>query len=491
LSARHTAGLEVTGTNSMRSDTTCKSDILDSDDSYAELTPGHRIEMNFSKPTKTGRVRDFIVIIEGHYRKAGSPYACTVVWQEWFDLLEDRTRNYGWIWANVAGYSFYYFGNTWYDSKIPEQYREKPSQDGLKQFLTQDVECYYYSEHWAERSYDFVERSGFDPLLAYHDLPDGVSCGRPFATMDLLWNTVGYTDKDVTEEPHVTASVTMNGTETGIFIHNGLAQDADGDGSPNTADDDYSKGYIATVLAIEEARAFLRHPRYVSDIAGRFIDGIEVGNEHVGAFSVSMVPGGWGKDSGWFDGVYRHFRYMDLRLTVSTHYEDYTFIQDGVWFTKSLSVADFMLFGDYSEVWGSVKLGDSGWEIGSQDRSYNDDLGWWALGATASVLKIPYLDITIGLIPLLSRDPDTPDVDSFNSSILGVYANGTAIDENDDEWGTITMYFRVIFLWSGSPGDYDFNLDMVSWTKLSWFSGEVTRRESISTIIPLEFAVTG
>jgi hypothetical protein len=33
--------------------------------------------------------------------------------KDWFDLIEYRCcRTKGWIWANVAGYSFCYFGST-------------------------------------------------------------------------------------------------------------------------------------------------------------------------------------------------------------------------------------------------------------------------------------------------------------------------------------------------------------------------------------------
>ncbi len=31
-------------------------------------------------------------------------------WMDWFDLIEEACRTRGWIWANVVGYVFYYFG---------------------------------------------------------------------------------------------------------------------------------------------------------------------------------------------------------------------------------------------------------------------------------------------------------------------------------------------------------------------------------------------
>jgi hypothetical protein len=277
LSAKYTSGMEFAGNYAPRTDTTYD-DIMRSDNFHAELTPGHRIEMNFSAPTKTEAARDFIFIIEGHYKKAGSPYACTVAWKEWFDLLEDRTRNYGWIWASVAGYPFYYFGNTWYNSKVPQAYREIPCQNGLKQFLSRDVTAYYYDGHWARIGYDFQDRAGFHPVV-YDNLPTEIAASRPLPkTAKLPWNTIGYVDKST--DDHVTASITMNASSldnimTGIFIHSGLASDAS----------DRLKGYIAAVLSIEESRAFIMTPKVLTQT---------IGNVHAATFSATMLPGGWG-----------------------------------------------------------------------------------------------------------------------------------------------------------------------------------------------------
>jgi len=35
-------------------------------------------------------------------------YIC-VDWMDWFDKIEEACRTRGWIWADVAGYDFYYF----------------------------------------------------------------------------------------------------------------------------------------------------------------------------------------------------------------------------------------------------------------------------------------------------------------------------------------------------------------------------------------------
>ena len=492
LSARHTAGLEVTGTNGMRSDTTCKSDILDSDDSYAELTPGHRIEMNLSKPTKTGRVRDFIFVIEGYYKKAGSPYACTVVWQEWFDLLEDRTRNYGWIWVNVAGYSCYYFGNTWYDSKIPIQYREIPGEDGLKQFLSKDVASYHYDGHWARIGAAFANRAGFHPQI-YNDLPTtDIAASRPLPkTAELPWNTVGFVDTSTDDS--VTASIAMNASSldsimTGIFVHSGLASDTS----------DWLKGYIATVLAIEEARAFIMMPKTLTQTEG---------NVHAATFSVTMLPGGWGESNTpitFPDSVTSTYRYVNLMLTISTHYEDYSRYdppifpdQPGINRLYSLSEADFILDGTDTEVWGEIDLCKSGWETGDDITEFMDALGWWGVGLTADMLgeaiQCPYLGSALGLIPILIRGPDPPEERiSLNRP---VWANRTSIDPNDDDWGTMTFYFRVIFRRDGLPRDYEFTLGMSSWIDYwmipDWGIPDYTARyKSIQFTEAFQFEVT-
>jgi hypothetical protein len=44
----------------------------------------------------------------------GCAWDIVVNWKGWFDLIEDNCRKKGWVWADVAGYDFCYFGNNEY-----------------------------------------------------------------------------------------------------------------------------------------------------------------------------------------------------------------------------------------------------------------------------------------------------------------------------------------------------------------------------------------
>ncbi len=487
VSATHSTGLKILGSESTQIKATYKN-LLKSDNVYTELTPGYRIQMNFTVPEKdaTDEIRDFIFIVEGHYRKAGSPYGCMVNWQDWFDLLEDRTRNYGWIWTNVAGYSCYYFGNTWYESKIPEAYREIPGENGLKQFLSKDVTAYFYDGHVARRGLDFLERTGFDPQV-YNDLPTtDIVASRPLPkTAGLPWNTIGYIDAST--DDRVTASIAMNtssldGIMPGIFIHSGFDASAS----------DWLKGYIASMLAIEEARAFLMMPKTLTQTQG---------NIHAATFSVTMLPGGWGEGHTTFPdtGLDQDYRYVDLMLIISTHYESYLWTVPGATYSHSLSEADFKFDSADTEVWAEIDLEHSGWETGDYESvEFLNDLGWWFVGLSADILgsfiDVPYLGSVVGLIPVLIRGPNPPNLQPDLSH--HVWANGTLIDPNDDNWGTMSFYFRVIFRIDGLPRDYVFDLGMASWIDCWVFPDEglpyhFTRFAAISFNTQLQFTVTG
>jgi len=98
-----------------------------------------------------------------------------------------------------------------------------------------------------------------------------------------------------------------------------------------------------------------------------------------------------------------------------------------------------------------------------------DDIGWWTVGLAtdtlSSCLGIPYLGSLVGLIPILCRDPETPEKHLRDHLDQGVWANGTVVDPNDDEWGTVTIYVKVMFIKKETPRDYTFNVKMVSWLK--------------------------
>jgi hypothetical protein len=95
-------------------------DLQASDDFRAKLTPGELFELNFTVADCTGEARDFVFVAEGYYKEAGDPAFCVFPdWENWFGILEANMREHGWIWANVAGYSCHYFGNSWYYSLFP------------------------------------------------------------------------------------------------------------------------------------------------------------------------------------------------------------------------------------------------------------------------------------------------------------------------------------------------------------------------------------
>lgn len=478
VSAKHSAGIDTT-----------LEDLQSNDGFYAELTPGQRIELTFDLPEKDNEQRDFIFVVEGRYKKVGdAALAVGTAWQSWFELLEDRTRNYGWIWANVAGYSAFYFGNAWYASRFPGYNLgsdlQQPRENGLRRFLTYDVSVYCYDGHWARRGYHFAganSRMAFDTSAgAYDNLPDTIQASRPIATADLLWDLVGYVDDSGVPpfEPVVTASITMNGTNPGIFVHNGLAEEAD----------DWMKGYIATALAIEEARAYLMSPASLTQT---------VGHVHGAVFSITMLPGGWGESLEYFPSLgWRQCRFVELVLTTSNHYESSILWQPG-WdlpIAYSLSVADFKFSGTDDEVWASIDLAKSGWETGALDRSLNDRVGWWTIGLAAGTLSlltgVPYLGSVVGMVPLLESDPSIPETQPLADATTGVWANGTCIDPNEDEWGTTAIYFKVMFI--GSPREYTFTLAMKSWLQSKVLNIDtVTRAAGIYSTTQLHYIVSG
>ena len=455
ISVKDSRGVNATFGNLLQADGVC-----------AMLEHHYTIDLYFCLPPRNGSlVRDFIFYTKGYYEEGGmyvldggKPEAMNVDWEDWFDLIEDRCRHKGWIWANIAGYSFYYFGNDAYWNFMGEDYdpvvdNRQPRTWGLKQFLSRDVTCLFHDGHSARRGYHFSSRMAFDTSSgAYDNLPDNIEASRPLANMDLLWNVIGYVDKDDPAEPHVTASITMNGTKPGVFIHSGLASEAD----------DWTKGYIAAALAIEEARAYLMEPVTLTQ---------EVGNTHAATFSVSMLPGGWGEGADYFDGEYQHYRYVELMLTLPTHFKDYIYTPPEGWPVYwELSVADFELYSSDSDIWAKIQLGKSGWETGNQSKEFMDDIGWWTVGLAtdtlSSCLGIPYLGSLVGLIPILCRDPETPETPRLWGQLdQGVWVNGTVVDPNDDEWGTVTIYVKVMFIKKETPRDYTFNVKMVSWLK--------------------------
>lgn len=158
------------------------SDLLGNDGVEAEMTTGHSIQLNFtfSSGQTAGEVRDFVFVVTGRYTKGGSAVACNANWQQWFYNLRNAMTNNGTIWANVAGYSFYYFGNSWYDSKVGSMTFDGlyPGPAGLQQVMGANVVCNCSGGPWAKRADNFditlIGRGAFSPTsgaYSYSGLP--------------------------------------------------------------------------------------------------------------------------------------------------------------------------------------------------------------------------------------------------------------------------------------------------------------------------------
>lgn len=122
-----------------------------------------------------------------------------------------------------------------------------------------------------------------------------------------------------------------------------------------------------------------------------------------------------------------------------------------------------------------------------------DAFGWWCVGLAVDTLtlgiSIPYLGSAIGLIPLLTSAPTPPSCVLSKRADIGVFANGTVIDPNNDYWGTATMRFRVMF--PATVGTYSFSVGMEAWLRHTDTLGEITRKYGVPFDTQLQFAVMG
>jgi hypothetical protein len=438
------------------------SDLFSNDGVEAEMTPGHSIQLNFtfsSGPT-AGEVRDFVFVVTGRYTKGGSAVACTADWQDWFCKIGQAMTNSGTIWANVAGYSCYYFGNSWYDSKVGSMTFDNlyPGVAGLQQVMGENVLCNISDGDTAKKigSFSIGEgqldgRGAFDPTNgAYKSLPPTVQASRPLLNSTLLFDLIGYVDNSNSEFD--TVAITMNGTGSspGIFIHSGLSSN----------EDDAMKGYIVTAMAIEEARANLISPFPSSTT--------QATHTLATAFSATMLAGGWGYETdllpvlGWTPCYY-----VDLLVTVPSNYQKITVGEGSI--TLSLGVDDFELTSSDPNIFGIVDLTRSGWETGGTDSSFETKVGWWAVGLGVDTLGLitttGYLGSALGLIPLLQSLSSTNGGFTQGTVALnqGVSATGIPIDPDGDNWGTVSICFRLLFPYAGT---YTVNLNSETW--LAW-----------------------
>lgn len=448
ISATHSAGIRTAYQN-----------MLCSDNIYAELTPGYSIQMNFVLPIKENitDVRDYIFLVEGRYKKASSPIACLANWQDWFAELENNARQYGWIWASVAGYSSYYFGNSWYWSMFsgynPTADGRQPHEEGLKQFLQKDVTCNYLDGNEAERKYDF-NNEGF--LLTYTGLDANqyVGASRPLPwNAPLPYDALGYVDTSTGD--HVTEAITMNTsiqgefTLTGHFIHSGLSIDADQDGTGNTTQDDWLKGYIATALAIEESRALVTLPRVFRRHP----------TDHTMAPLVTMRPGSWKFD---YD-EYGHYTRVWLMFTIGAYYTWYQPYGSDI--TYFLSHTDFDLSSANTDIRFTINTESTGLDFGTGNELM-DDLNWWAAGVLVGLTPGVgvFLGGAVGLIPIIKEywNPTEGDQTDLNHH---VWVNGTWADPDWNNRGTMSFLVEARFYGLEGQGArlYEFDTKMTSW----------------------------
>lgn len=177
------------------------------------------------------------------------------------------------------------------------------------------------------------------------------------------------------------------------------------------------------------------------------------GSTHVAGFSVTMLPGSWvkGKDN------YGYYVSVQLIFTIRAYYK--RCYQFPCWYL--LSLADFELIGRDKIVEFTIDTERCGLETGDKNTEFMGNLLWWATALIASKVN-PVVGVTAGLVPILAKyfSPST-------SEIIGshVWANGTFIDPDSDNWGTISFVVEVRFYGSQGEGlkDYTFSVKMVSW----------------------------
>lgn len=321
---------------------------------------------------------------------------------------------------------------------------------------------------------------------SYGGFPYEMPACRPLNTTTLPYDLIGYADEAHLNQ-YVTAAITMSGSGSipGILIHSGF--------SPSQgiliqgATDDWWKGYIATAMAIEEARAYMMSPVNSSTTAG-------TPNTFGATFSVTMLAGGWGIGGVWLPGQgIVTCAYVDLELTIPNHYQNYTeYFYDWTGnpippyaITMALSVADFQLTSSDTNIYAIVDLTKSGWETGGKSSGFEDEFGWWLVGLGTDTLGLfidtPYLGSMIGTIPLMQTAPTASSNSGTDATALsqGVFAKGIPIDPNSDNWGTISMYFQVYFpLPTGGapPATHTLNVNMETWLQRTPLFGSTDSR---------------
>jgi hypothetical protein len=452
-------------------------DLLREDGVCARLEHGYTVDLGFRLPVLNGSglERDFILVAKGYVVEGsglvagfgeGFSSSVSVAWKDWFNAISDCCRTKGWVWANVAGYSFYYFGTEAYWNMQPEGYKpwldpNQPWQEGLKQFMDKDVRCNtsVNGPRLAHRDYDFT-KYGFQ--MAYPNLTanSDVYASRPFNKGSVLpWDALGYVDPY--DGSHATVAIVMNrtimGAQTlpGILVHSGMSEDTNRDGLVDSKDD-WLKGYIATAMAIEEARSIVVEPALLTQ---------SYGNTHAAAFMVSRRPGDWGRDH---DGR-GHFSYVNLELLVGAHYDDWDPYPYTYYYF--LSQAEVEITNERANEWFVIDRGKSGLDTGDKNLTLMNDLYWWSVSTEAGALpKVGgLLGPAIDLLPIIVGYFQPP---VFQLEGDHVWAKEIIVDPNSDCRGTTAVFVQVRFYGNENPAntDYAFTMAMTSW--IGWMYTE-------------------
>ncbi|MBS7632770.1 hypothetical protein KEJ15_03995 [Candidatus Bathyarchaeota archaeon] len=445
-----------------------------SDEIFARLKRGYKIDLKFHLPvlneTEFER-RDFIFVAEGYYVEnesegegygllmGNNPAEFFVDWMDWFDLIEDRCRTKGWVWANVAGYSFHYFGHSGYWSMMGEGYEpwldwRQPRQQGLKQFMSKNVACNttITGGRLAEIGPIDADRPGFYRIYRL-DRFGNIDGSRPLCeSNELMRDATLYVDKTPLKE-RVTVTLLMDGATLGMFIHSGLGAN----------ENDYNKGYIAGALALEEARAYIMAPCVTQQECN--------GNTHLAAFSVSMVAGSEGFI---YLENYGYHEFVDVLLMMNSYYEEIhgwcivppcTPVE--YWYYSEL--ADLELTRESGNVLFDVNE-EAGIDTITSWKQMMERIGWWGAGQAATLfllvagqilgVPLPFAGL-IGLIPIYLSTITPP----ASNTTLGEHnwINDILVDTDDDYLCSSAIRCRVYFPSSSLPVEYSFNYKTVSW----------------------------
>ncbi len=380
---------------------------------------------------------------------------------DWFDEIERACRTRGWIWADVAGYDFYYFGNDefWnlmgpnYDPPHDDQFQ--PHTEGLKQYLSKDVTCDFADGHAAQLGPIDEYHNGFYRIYELDRFGE-VDASRPLNDSPELMRDMALYEDTAPSKKRMTTALLMNGpSEVGTLIHSGMA--------PN--EDDYAKGYIATALAIEEARAHVMEPKPK--------DGVYEGNPHVATFSVSIVPGSEGYTNIPELG---DCNFIDLLFTMNSYYEE-----TSGWsvYYDDLGLPHIYHYWHYCEIEdldltraGTNVLFDTDDRAGidtiAGENQLMEKIGWWAAGQTATAFlllagqklgtPLPFAGL-VSLIPIYLSTITPPDSNMLPGDHNWI--NGIKVDTDKDYECSSVIRCRVYF--PLSSGQYSFNCQMVSW----------------------------